>query len=204
VGSPKGEKDKKDLQGVVRDASEGQESRKEKNEKKKNKKRSRDRDKSEDGSNNDASGKEKKKKKNLDKKEGVTQSDNTEVLTTEEVASDKTRQKKRKRVTEEQLERSEVTPSSNKPRKKKKSQDSTDTLSPDPSADEVLSDQSRKGMLPILHVYSLSMRRFVALSYAYARFQDPPNWKFNKARQIWLIRKLWSEEMVSLSCKIFS
>ncbi|KAG0705404.1 hypothetical protein DFH29DRAFT_799930, partial [Suillus ampliporus] len=85
-------------------------------------------------------------------------------------------QKKRKRKAEEQ---SEETPSDSKPRKKKKGHCPPDLPFPDPSADESLSDQSRK-----------------ALSYAYARFQDPPNWKFNKARQIWLIKKLWSEEMI--------
>ncbi|KAG1755974.1 hypothetical protein EDB19DRAFT_1625530 [Suillus lakei] len=72
---------------------------------------------------------------------------------------------------------------SDKPHKKKKGHRPPDLPSPDPGADESLPDQSRK-----------------ALSYAYTRFQDPPNWKFNKARQIWLIKRLWSEEMASFSC----
>jgi hypothetical protein len=92
------------------------------------------------------------------------------VQTPEEATSEKS-QRKKKRKTEEQ---SEEIPDS-KPFKKQKSHHPFT----DPSVDESLSDQSRK-----------------ALSYAYARFEDPPNWKFNKARQIWLIKRLWSEEMI--------
>lgn len=96
------------------------------------------------------------------------------VQTPEEAASEKSQQKK-KRKAEEQ---SEEIPDS-KPFKKKKGHRPPDLPSTDPSVDESLSDQSRK-----------------ALSYAYARFEDPPNWKFNKAKQIWLIKRLWSEEMI--------
>lgn len=103
----------------------------------------------------------------------VTHSNDTKVRTPEEATSEKSRQKKRKAQ-----EQSGETPDS-KPLKKKKGHRPPDLPSIDPSADESLSDQSRK-----------------ALSYAYARFEDPPNWKFNKARQIWLIKRLWSEEMV--------
>ncbi|KAJ8592129.1 hypothetical protein M405DRAFT_764030 [Rhizopogon salebrosus TDB-379] len=159
-GSPKKEKNKRHSGDVVReqskDASKGDESRKEKKEKRK-----------------------KKQHSDEGKKEAATKSDDTRVQTIGEPTSDKLQHKKRKRSAEEQLEDSL---SANKPRKKKKDHCSTDVLFPDPSSDESLSDQSRK-----------------ALSYAYARFQDPPNWKFNKARQIWLIKKLWSEEMASFS-----
>ncbi|KIJ19995.1 hypothetical protein PAXINDRAFT_7259 [Paxillus involutus ATCC 200175] len=50
---------------------------------------------------------------------------------------------------------------------------------PDPLKDESLAEQSRK-----------------ALSYAYQRFLDPESWKFNKARQNWLIRNVWSENAI--------
>jgi len=153
-GSPKKEKDKRHSGDVVRDqskdASKGDESRKEKKEKKK-----------------------KKQHSDEGKKDAATKSDDTRVLTMEEP---KLQHKKRKRDAEVQ---SEDNLPANEPQKKKKSHRPTDLLFPDPSADDSLSDQSRK-----------------ALSYAYARFQDPPNWKFNKARQIWLIKKLWSEEMI--------
>lgn len=101
----------------------------------------------------------------------AVQSNASEVQTPEEAAS----KKKMKRKAEEQ---SEETPDS-KPFKKKKGHRPPDLPSTDPGVDESLSEQSRK-----------------ALSYAYARFEDPPNWKFNKARQIWLIKRLWSEEMI--------
>lgn len=127
--------------------------------------------------------KEKKKKKTLkhseeDQHEGtaldgqVVHLNAIKVQTPEEAAPKK---KKKKRKAEEQ---SEETPDS-KPFKKKKGHRPSDLPSTDPSVDESLSEQSRK-----------------ALSYAYARFEDPPNWKFNKARQIWLIKRLWSEEMI--------
>ncbi|KAI0722978.1 hypothetical protein C8Q76DRAFT_721163 [Earliella scabrosa] len=50
---------------------------------------------------------------------------------------------------------------------------------PDPSEDESLTDQARK-----------------ALQYAFLQFDDPSSWKFNKARQNWLIRNVWSDEAV--------
>ncbi|OAX35316.1 hypothetical protein K503DRAFT_868344 [Rhizopogon vinicolor AM-OR11-026] len=135
---------------------------------------------SKDASKDDESRKEKKtkKKKRSDegKEEGAAESDNTKVQTMEEAASDKSRQKKRKSSAEEQ---SEDTPAADKSRKKKKRRHTTDTVFPDPSADESLSDQSQK-----------------ALSYAYSRFQHLPHWKFNKAKQIWLVKQLWSEEMI--------
>ncbi|KAI0040705.1 hypothetical protein FA95DRAFT_1611591 [Auriscalpium vulgare] len=61
-----------------------------------------------------------------------------------------------------------------KRRKHKAKKDSIDLL--DPVEDESLSDQARK-----------------SLSYAHLRAVDPANWKFNKARQNWLVRNIWSE-----------
>ncbi|KAG2119004.1 uncharacterized protein F5147DRAFT_667814 [Suillus discolor] len=131
--------------------------------------------------------KEKKKKKLKHSDEGkhegaaldeqVAHLNDTKVQTPEEAASDKPQQKKKKkkRKAEEQLEET----SDSKPSKRKKDHCPPDLPSTDPCVDESLSNQSRK-----------------ALSYAYARFEDPPNWKFNKAKQIWLIKRLWSEEMI--------
>ncbi|KAF9221940.1 hypothetical protein BS17DRAFT_809654 [Gyrodon lividus] len=50
---------------------------------------------------------------------------------------------------------------------------------PDPTKDGSLAEQNCK-----------------ALSYAYERFRDPQSWKFNKARQNWLIRNVWSEKAI--------
>ncbi|KAG2152893.1 hypothetical protein DEU56DRAFT_727237 [Suillus clintonianus] len=128
----------------------------------------------------------KKKHSDEGKQEGTTLDEqvvhlnDTKLQTLEDAASEKS-QHTRKRKAKEQ---SEETPSDSKPRKKKKGHRPPDLPYPDPSVDESLSDQSQK-----------------SLSYAYARFQDPPNWKFNKARQIWLIKRLWSEEMASFSCE---
>ncbi|KIJ70353.1 hypothetical protein HYDPIDRAFT_23468 [Hydnomerulius pinastri MD-312] len=49
----------------------------------------------------------------------------------------------------------------------------------DPSQDKSLADQNLK-----------------ALSFAYERFQNPESWKFNKARQNWLIRNIWSDQAI--------
>jgi len=64
------------------------------------------------------------------------------------------------------------------PRKNKK-RNSIHRTYPDPTTDEALSQQSCRG-----------------LSYAYERCQGVDNWKFNKARQNWLLRNVWSEQAV--------
>ncbi|KII95839.1 hypothetical protein PLICRDRAFT_96552 [Plicaturopsis crispa FD-325 SS-3] len=82
--------------------------------------------------------------------------------------------KKKKRKKEKDLADGEDR--SGEPKKKSKRR-KTDL--PDPNDDESLSDQARK-----------------ALVYAYAQFSDPSSWKFNKARQNWLIRNIWSEQAI--------
>ncbi|KAJ6629245.1 hypothetical protein B0H10DRAFT_33049 [Mycena sp. CBHHK59/15] len=62
---------------------------------------------------------------------------------------------------------------------KKKKQKKNKTGFPDPQDDPLLSEQASK-----------------ALSYAFSQFRKPKTWKFNKARQNWLIRNLWSNETV--------
>ncbi|KAJ2933631.1 hypothetical protein H1R20_g3416, partial [Candolleomyces eurysporus] len=49
----------------------------------------------------------------------------------------------------------------------------------DPQSDESLDPQARK-----------------ALDYAFTQFNDPSEWKFNKAKQNWIIRNLWSSELI--------
>ncbi|KAF9452212.1 hypothetical protein P691DRAFT_661563 [Macrolepiota fuliginosa MF-IS2] len=65
-----------------------------------------------------------------------------------------------------------------KPRKKKRK---NKTSFPDPEGDDDtgLSDQARK-----------------ALGYAFSQFHDPTQWKFNKARQNWLVRNFWSTNSI--------
>ncbi|KAF9247022.1 hypothetical protein BU15DRAFT_26455, partial [Melanogaster broomeanus] len=64
-------------------------------------------------------------------------------------------------------------------RKQKEHRCHHDLPFPDPSSDGSLDKQNRK-----------------ALSYAYDRLRDPKSWKFNKARQNWLIRNVWSETAI--------
>ncbi|KAI0771936.1 hypothetical protein BD413DRAFT_547118 [Trametes elegans] len=69
----------------------------------------------------------------------------------------------------------DATPS--KPHKKRKRH--TTSGFPDPSQDEDLTEQAQK-----------------ALHYAFTQFEEPEAWKFNKARQNWIIRNLWSESAI--------
>jgi len=62
-------------------------------------------------------------------------------------------------------------------KKKKRKAGCTDL--PDPEDDASLGNQARK-----------------ALTYAHQQFDDPTNWKFNKARQNWLIRNIWSNQAI--------
>ncbi|OJT10516.1 hypothetical protein TRAPUB_12954 [Trametes pubescens] len=67
--------------------------------------------------------------------------------------------------------------SSSKPQKKRKHCSASGFL--DPTGDEALSEQAQK-----------------ALDYAFTQFEEPDSWKFNKARQNWIIRNVWSEEAI--------
>jgi len=62
---------------------------------------------------------------------------------------------------------------------KEKKHKTGNTDLPNPDEDPSLTDQARK-----------------ALRYAYTQFDDPASWKFNKARQNWLIRNVLSNQIV--------
>ncbi|THH33824.1 hypothetical protein EUX98_g370 [Antrodiella citrinella] len=90
---------------------------------------------------------------------------------------EKTKTKKRKHQADEaDVNASETVDAKPKKSKKKRSKDSP---YPDPADDATLSEQSSK-----------------ALSYAYTQAVDPSSWKFNKARQNWLLRNYWSEQAI--------
>lgn len=85
------------------------------------------------------------------------------------------------------------------PMKKKRKTSNTDFPSPD--EDTTLTDQARKGehayhSLPPIFL-NFYYADFSALIYAYSQFDDPKNWKFNKARQNWLIRNVFSDQTVN-------
>jgi len=74
----------------------------------------------------------------------------------------------------------ELEPPKNKKRDEYREEDRVHHLAyPDPAIDESLSEQSRR-----------------ALSYAYGRCRGIEAWKFNKARQNWLLRNVWLEQAV--------
>jgi hypothetical protein len=80
---------------------------------------------------------------------------------------------------------------------KKKHKNRTDFA--DPREDTQLNTQSRKGAhcsvaLARLDRFSLLS---TALEYVFTQMNRPSRWKFNKARQNWLIRNVWSSETVS-------
>ncbi|KAI0370199.1 hypothetical protein BV20DRAFT_304056 [Pilatotrama ljubarskyi] len=88
----------------------------------------------------------------------------------------KKKDKKRKQPADEEGEEDQAAPT--KPAKKRKRRTTTSGF-PDPTDDEALTEQAQK-----------------ALHYAFTQFEDPSEWKFNKARQNWIIRNLWSEEAI--------
>lgn len=75
---------------------------------------------------------------------------------------------------------------------------------PNPDDDKSITDQARKGQFDLIVSFTSNVYRFShmsypsspALAYAYAKFAEPDNWKFNKARQNWLIRNIWSEQVI--------
>ncbi|KAI0751436.1 hypothetical protein C8Q80DRAFT_1268670 [Daedaleopsis nitida] len=93
--------------------------------------------------------------------------------------SKKGKKKRQKEGTEEEEQDASLSKVAGvKPEKKKRKHRSPSKL-PDPSGDEVLSEQAQR-----------------ALQYAFSQCDDPSGWKFNKARQNWLIRNVWSEESI--------
>ncbi|KAI0356561.1 hypothetical protein OH77DRAFT_1503517 [Trametes cingulata] len=84
--------------------------------------------------------------------------------------------KKRKKPGDEEENSTEAAPA--KPQKKRK-RGSTKSGFPDPTDDEELTEQAQK-----------------ALHYAFTQYEEPSEWKFNKARQNWIIRNLWSAEAI--------
>ena len=100
-------------------------------------------------------------------------------------------------------ERKHKIPKPEKELKKKKKRKHSEHSFKDPSTDESLSEQASKGVWSPNTLTTINSTHYVpALSYAYTQADDLPNWKFNKARQNWLIRNILSEENVSTSQSI--
>ncbi|KAI0728784.1 hypothetical protein C8Q72DRAFT_360273 [Fomitopsis betulina] len=123
-----------------------------------------------------ADGVEKKKSR---KGKEVDQSNEEQETTV--TAKKSKKEKKRKRGDQPDDEAVTVTddgPPAEAPKKKKRKRGKTGF--PNPEEDESLSEQARK-----------------ALHYAFCQFDDPTSWKFNKAKQNWLIRNIWSQQAIS-------
>jgi hypothetical protein len=118
-----------------------------------------------------------------------------------EHTSQKMGKKRRRADAEEQRESmehkaqsEEAEGESGPPKKKHKNR----TNFADPREDTQLNTQSRKGthysVVARLDEFSLLS---TALEYVFTQMNRPSRWKFNKARQNWLIRNIWSSETVS-------
>ncbi|KAH7916785.1 hypothetical protein BJ138DRAFT_1108569 [Hygrophoropsis aurantiaca] len=98
---------------------------------------------------------------------------NSEAIDT----ADNSRKHKKRKRQERGNEGDDVDESTHPPKQTKKKRKHDDSPYPDPADDTALPDQN-------------------PLSYAFISFSDPSNWKFNKAKQNWLIRNAWVEETV--------
>lgn len=83
-------------------------------------------------------------------------------------------------------------------KKDKKKKRRGDTLA-NPEEDDTLEDQARKGETSF-SVFTWTSLTFLvtllALVYVYTQIENPSRWKFNKAKQNWLIRNIWSSQAV--------
>ncbi|KAG6832911.1 hypothetical protein H0H92_004795 [Tricholoma furcatifolium] len=133
--------------------------------------------------------KEKKRKRDAevvdgsaeDAEENNERKKNAEVVdgSAEDAEENNERKKKRTKKSEPESTTMDVVV----PPKKRKNK----TGFPDPHDDASLSEQSQKWL-------TLCIDK--GLAYAFLQFHRPSKWKFNKARQNWLIRNIWSNEMV--------
>ncbi|KAG9219237.1 hypothetical protein CCMSSC00406_0001647 [Pleurotus cornucopiae] len=129
-----------------------------------------------DGKEKPSKKEKKKRKKNKDsitEEEVVQPVDGTAVPETP-LDEDTTSKPKKKKSKKRDPSPSHETDAIEEPVKKKRKRSK-----PDPSEDEALSEQARK-----------------ALIYAHSYVRYPDSWKFNKARQNWLIRNIWSDELI--------
>jgi len=129
-------------------------------------------------------GKPRKRKR----EEGVVQAEN----------SDRKKDKKRRLECNEEYGPVTATTTSDKPHKSEKNKRKNKTGFPDPGDDNSLSEQSKKCSCPHLPLCILTDPNPQALAYAFSQFRRPGKWKFNKARQNWLIRNIWSSETVKI------
>lgn len=165
------------------------------------KKKKRKRDKVEDGATDAGAdvvdgGLDKKKKKRKQDNEIVEEAAEAGKDTAEDANGVEKKKKKHKKDKETTEQEEQEIP---KPKSKKQKRKRVDTGLPNPEDDASLADQARKGILYqhlLITVSKYLILICLALVYAFTQFADPDNWKFNKARQNWLIRNIWSDQAV--------
>ncbi|KXN87910.1 hypothetical protein AN958_07920 [Leucoagaricus sp. SymC.cos] len=92
---------------------------------------------------------------------------------------EKTKQKKKKGKNQKTSSKEPVAEDAAEQQRKKR-ENSTGFPDPEEAPDEeALTDQAKK-----------------ALSYAFTQFHEPDLWKFNKAKQNWLVRNFWNMKMI--------
>ncbi|KAF8640080.1 hypothetical protein AX17_001320 [Amanita inopinata Kibby_2008] len=124
-------------------------------------------------------GKTKPKTKKMAKSEIVSATKPTPTL---EDGTKKEKNKKRKvhdAVGPEDEVVAAVAPAADESQRPKKKKRKDSRRISDPNDDNALSEQARR-----------------ALAYAYTQHNHPSEWKFNKARQNWLIRNVWSPKSI--------
>lgn len=65
----------------------------------------------------------------------------------------------------------------------------------DPSDDLDLTEQSQKGAYPHSKSLALFYMIAIALVYIYSHSTSLETWKFNKARQNWVVRNVWTSKV---------
>ncbi|KAJ3715627.1 hypothetical protein DFJ43DRAFT_1160388 [Lentinula guzmanii] len=141
---------------------------------------------------------EKVQDKGSDKEEGsrsaaLEQPDVDTVEQEDEVSSEKKKEKKRRKISELDAEGAPTKRKKKRKREDSENADTGDTL----QAEKPKKKKSRNktGFLDPAEEPSLSAQAQKALSYAFQQFRKPSKWKFQKARQNWIIRN-WVTENI--------
>ena len=113
----------------------------------------------------------------------------------ERSSKSKLKSKKRKRETISEDEDNEATAVLAESGSSKKRKESKRSIYPDPSDDPNLTEQSRKGPSSCFKDPNSIDFSATALVYIYSQHTSPETWKFNKARQNWIIRNIWSSKV---------
>ncbi|KAJ3998278.1 hypothetical protein F5050DRAFT_1806074 [Lentinula boryana] len=141
---------------------------------------------------------EKVQDKGSDKEEGSRsaareQPDVDTVEQEDEVSSEKMKEKKRRKDSELDAEGAPTKRKKKRKREESENTDTGDTLQAEKPKEK--KSRNKTGFLDPAEEPSLSAQAQKALSYAFEQFRKPSKWKFQKARQNWIIRN-WVTENI--------